>query len=446
VPTKDQSGSEQTKTASRSIGVSPKREDEIIRRWTVRALGDADRAQAVTAESGVFVVGTDPSAHIRLSDKTVSRKHVQLTFLPEGILVADQGSKNGTKIGRRRIERELAFDGDTITIGHTKLRVSVEEERPTQVEGPRRFGDFLTAAPAMIRVLDQIERVADSQVSVLLEGETGTGKDVLAQAIHSGSARKNGPFTIVDVGAIAKNLIEGQLFGHVKGAFTGAMHDREGAFESSNGGTIFLDEIGELSLEMQPKLLRALESRRIKRVGENAERPIDVRIVSATHRDLRAMAKAGTFRADLLFRVAVASVRIPPLRERAEDIAHLARHFISAMGADPRQLTRAAERTLAQYSWPGNSRELRNVLERALTMVDKRRIAPADLFPPGRDLAPPSSQLPFHQAKESMLDQFERFYVKELLERHRGNVSQAARAAGLTRNALYALMKRVGEA
>jgi DNA-binding NtrC family response regulator len=403
--------------------------------------GKSDGAEIVR-DAGVIMVGSDPGADLVVEDPTVSRRHVELTVLHEGVLVADQGSKNGTRLNKRRVTRELAVAGDTITIGKTKLRVSaVEESRRGRGEF-RKFGGFVTRSPKMEAILEKLERIATGGTSCVIEGETGTGKDVLARAIHEASPRRDAPFTVVDLAAVSRDLLESQLFGHTKGSFTGAVRDQIGAFEASDGGTVLLDEIGELPLELQPKLLRVLETRRVKRLGDSEERAVDIRVLAATNKDLRQMVQEKAFRPDLLFRVAVSAVHIPPLRERPEDVALLARHFIRALGGDPAHLTRAAEEALELYSWPGNARELRNVMERSLLLAPGRAIAPADLFPQVSALPVPGRS--FREAKEQVLLDFERLYVKELLERYGGNVSQAARAAGLTRNALYALMKRAG--
>ena len=266
----------------------------------------------------------------------------------------------------------------------------------------------------------------------MLEGETGTGKEVLARAIHASSPRRDKPFVVVDCGAVQESLLESQLFGHKKGAFTGALADHKGAFEEANGGTVFLDELGELSLSLQPKLLRALEARTIIRVGEAKERPIDVRFVAATHRDLKRMSKEGRFRSDLYYRVAVVHFVVPPLRDRPEDVQLLAERFAGV------PMGEAALRALDGYDWPGNVRELRNVVDRAMALCDGELLRPEDFIP---EQSPAQT---FLEAKEALILEFEERYIRTLLTRHKGNVSKAAREAGLSRNALYGIMKRVG--
>jgi two-component system response regulator GlrR len=277
---------------------------------------------------------------------------------------------------------------------------------------------------------------------VLLEGETGTGKEVAAESIHREGARKEGPFIVVDCGAIPDDLLESELFGHEKGAFTGAAGPREGAFRAADGGTIFLDEIGELGLELQPKLLRALERREIKPVGADAYQSINVRVVAATNRNLAAEVNERRFRSDLYYRVAVVQVRLPPLRERRDDIPGLANHLLGGMGAQSSEIVDdrfLAE--LARHAWPGNVRELRNYLERCLAM---REQLPFDAGAAAASEDGPDLGLPLKIARERWTRSFERRYVTQMLERHAGNVSAAAREAGVDRMHFYRLLWRFG--
>ncbi len=285
-----------------------------------------------------------------------------------------------------------------------------------------------------------LERVAPQDISVLLLGETGTGKEVLAQGIHEESPRKNGPFVVVDCGAVAPELIESELFGHVKGAFTGAVSDRTGAFLRADGGTIFLDEIGELPIGLQPKLLRVLEARTVKRLGEDKPRKVNVRVISATHRNLETEVEAGRFRRDLFFRLAVVMAQVPPLRERPQDLPLLARHFVQQMGRGDFHLSSALVDRLKRHSWPGNVRELRNVIQRALAGVDispgspgnegsANNIGPAVSVPPADEL----KRLRFHEAKDHLVETFTRDYIAAMLSQCKGNLSAVARNAGLNR-------------
>jgi DNA-binding NtrC family response regulator len=277
-----------------------------------------------------------------------------------------------------------------------------------------------------------------------LLGETGTGKEVLARAIHARSARAKMPFVVVDCGAVAPTLIESELFGHVRGAFTGAVSDRSGAFLEADGGTIFLDELGELPMELQPKLLRVLEAGTIRRVGEDKHRKVDVRVVAATHRDLEKEIDAGRFRRDLYYRLAVVLVTVPPLRDRLDDIPFLARHFVQQMGRGDFELPRALLARFAAYHWPGNVRELRNLVERALAGADidplPQEPQAARALSTGENL----TDLPFKEAKERLVDSFAKEYLAALLEKCGGNISEAARQAGIARNYVHRLVQKYG--
>ena len=322
---------------------------------------------------------------------------------------------------------------------------------------PRRFGGLVGESPPMQRLYELLLRAAGSDATVLLEGETGTGKEISAVAIHENSGRANGPFVVVDCGAIPGQLLESELFGYERGAFTGAVAPRVGAFEAADGGTIFLDEIGELSLDLQPKILRALEGRKIKRVGTNTYIPIDVRVIAATNRNLRVEVEAKRFRSDLYYRLAVLHIGLPVLRERISDLPALVDEILAQLGvmgspsADPIRTAEFIE-TLASYRWPGNVRQLRNYLE--------RRVALGELVgPPGQEsLAPPplssvrprpeeppiAIDLPLKQAREEWNAMFEARYLSALLERHDDNVAAAARAAGVNRVHFYRLLWKHG--
>ncbi|MEQ9501630.1 MAG: sigma 54-interacting transcriptional regulator [Deltaproteobacteria bacterium] len=400
---------------------------------------DAGTSREVGA--GHMVIGSAADADLVLADPTISRRHVELRALSDGVLVVDLDSKNGTRVGGIRVKEALLPPDGTFALGSTTVRVEqVREALDVTPDGTVRFGDYLTCNKKLAAQLELLRRVAKSEATVLVEGPTGTGKELLARAIHDASERKDAPFMVVDCSAVSPSLLESQLFGHKKGAFTGAVEDHQGAFEAAQGGTVFLDELGELPLDLQPKLLRALEARTIRRVGEVNDRPIQVRFVAATNRDLKAMSKAGTFRDDLYYRVAVVRVSVPPIAERPEDVPLLAQHYVDQLTEGMRVLSPDAYLTLSQYDWPGNARELRNVIQRALAVSDKSQIDPEDLFVESSEESPAS----FHEAKDQLIASFEVRYVRALLERHRGNVSRAAKEAGLSRNALYALMKRAG--
>src|SRR5450755_321751 len=304
--------------------------------------------------------------------------------------------------------------------------------------------EFIAAAPAMQSVLETITRVGPSDANVLITGEHGTGKEVVAQTLHALSARASRSLVAVNTGALSEGIFESELFGHVKGAFTDARTDRIGRFELADGGTIFLDEIGNVPFRQQAKLLRVLESGEIERVGSSRTRRVDVRVISATNSDLHAACAAGQFREDLLFRLNTVEIHVPPLRERREDIPALAGHFLSRYASRYRRpiqgFDAAALQALMQYSWPGNVRELEHTLERAILMCRTSEIQPADL---GLNLR--SQNQSMTQSLEDLsLEAVESILIRKALQRHQGNVSQAAEALGLSRGALYRRMEKYG--
>jgi two-component system, NtrC family, response regulator GlrR len=417
----------------------------VTRRWTIRVTDGPDRGKSITKSAGTIMAGSDPSADLCLSDETVSRFHAELRLLAEGVMVIDLGSTNGTRVGKTKVDSVLLQPGGAVRLGHTTIEARAEDETLPIASGAAAFGEFVTENAALEKALAQLKRAAEAEATVLIEGETGCGKEILAQAIHDGSRRRVGPFVVLDCGSAAETLLESELFGHTKGSFTGAIADRAGAIEAASGGTLFLDELGELPLQLQPKLLRVLESRKIRRLGENKDRTIDVRFVAATNRDLEAEVAAGRFRADLFYRVAVVRARISPLRERREDIPLLARRFVERFAEGKKNLASDAIAALTGYDFPGNVRELRNVIERAVALTTATRIGAEDLLLSPKAQARPSERFEaFHESKDKIIAEFERRYVLALLGRHQGNVTAAAHEAGLSRPALYALMKRTG--
>jgi DNA-binding NtrC family response regulator len=314
-----------------------------------------------------------------------------------------------------------------------------------------RFGRMVGRSPAMQMVFDVLTKAASSDATILLEGETGTGKEVSAEAIHRGSPRRDKPFLVVDCGAMPPNLLESELFGHERGAFTGAVSSRQGVFEAANGGTVFLDEIGELSIDLQPKLLRVLERREVRRVGTNNHLPVNVRLIAATNRSLREQVAAHKFRSDLYYRLAVVEVKLPPLRERPGDLPPLVDHIVRNLSSvDEAALTTVSSAqflgALAQHNWPGNIRELRNYLERCVALHDfapPRSSTPAGVAAPGPEGAVNIGQ-PLREAREGWVSAFERRYLEELLRQHENRVSAAARAAGVDRIYFYRLLWKHG--
>jgi DNA-binding NtrC family response regulator len=373
------------------------------------------------------------------------------------ILVEDLGSRNGTFLGGARIVQADVPLGAVLALGHTQVAVHsrwyVREVKPSSA---RSFGELIGESVAMREIFAVLERVAPSDVTLLVEGESGTGKELVARSVHKASARAHKPYVVFDCGAVPTELAESELFGHKRGAFSGAVSDRAGAFQRADGGTICLDELGELPLDLQPKLLRVLETGEVRSVGDDVPRKVDVRVVASTNRDLHAEARRGRFRADLLYRLEVVKIRIPPLRHRPEDIPGLVVRLLD--GKLPPGDTVEGEnlQRLAAYSWPGNVRELRNTLQRAVTLARTPseppvpfarlvvNLGPASSTPTtlGIDFPGVASPLPFKEARAQLLDSFERAYVGALLDRHRGNVSQAAAAAGVSRTFLYELLRK----
>ncbi|NUO48663.1 MAG: sigma 54-dependent Fis family transcriptional regulator, partial [Polyangiaceae bacterium] len=316
-----------------------------------------------------LLVGTGSGCDLSLSDRLVSRRHLELRAEADGVRVTDLASLNGTKLGSTRIRDAILTESATLVVGETTLRVELARDRLDVMVSPRRsFGGAIAESAAMRHVFELLEKAAKNDVTVLLEGESGTGKDVLALALHQESSRAEGPFVVVDCGAIAESLVESELFGHEKGAFTGAVATRPGAFEQADGGTLFLDEVGELPIDAQPKLLRALENRSFRRVGGAQLVKVNVRVVAATNRKLREAVRRKEFREDLFYRLAVVHVAVPRLADRPEDVLPLAESFLKrATGDQDAKIPEDLARLLEAYGWPGNARELRNVVERFAT-------------------------------------------------------------------------------
>lgn len=408
--------------------------------------GRVQRFDPSEFSTGEFSIGTAQGNQLVLTDTTVSRHHCAISATRNGFMIRDLGSMNGTKLGGFRVEVGYVKDKASLRLGRTKLRFRrlAEEVRQPLSEG-ETFGAVLGRSPAMRRIFALLPRIAQSETSILLEGETGTGKGLLAEAIHDASARAKGPFVVLDCAAIPRTLVESELFGHIKGAFTGAHADRAGAFEAANGGTIFLDEIGELPLDMQPKLLRALEERTIKPVGGTAPVKLNVRVVAATNRDLREEVNTGNFRADLYYRLNVVRLCIPPLRDRQDDVRLLVSHFYEQFCPDEPKPPATLVEALMRQSWPGNVRELRSAVERSVLLGDPNlgagKIETIEVATPSVEPAFDPS-LSFRAAKEAIVANWERAYLTELVKSTGGNLSKAARTARMDRNHLRELLKR----
>jgi DNA-binding NtrC family response regulator len=403
---------------------------------------------------GTLLLGKQPGSDVVIDAPGVSRYHLEIRAEPDAVLVRDVGSKNGTYYNGARITEVRLGAGAILRVGGptgTEIAVELASQPLIPPSSKQRFGPLIGESAGMRSIFTMLERTAPSAATILIHGETGTGKELVAQAVHEASPRASKPFVVVDCGAIPHTLIESELFGHRKGSFTDAHADRIGAFESADGGTLFLDEIGELPVDLQPKLLRAVESRAIQRVGDTARRPIDVRLVAATNRNLETEVEAGRFRRDLYFRLAVVTIRIPPLRDRGRDVILLAQHILTQLGQpDAIDFSGPMGDTLLAYVWPGNVRELRNALERAIHLGEEHALAGVSTGTPGRDTAAMSASpqeiadLPFKEAKEKLVVTFERAYVERLMSRHAGNISAASREAGIDRNYLYRLLKKHG--
>jgi DNA-binding NtrC family response regulator len=412
-----------------------------------------DFGAELTLRPGSHRVGKAPENELVLTDPAVSRLHMWVHVLRHAVKLVDGGSKNGSFCdGRRFTEIEVGV-GVRIKVGRTELELlplgAVSASVPPSDK--ERFGSLVGQSVRMRQVFALLERAAAADVDVLIGGETGTGKERCAEALHAQSARRKGPFVVLDPTAISPQLFESELFGHVRGAFTGAGEPREGFLQRANHGTLFLDEVGELPLEVQPRLLRVLERREVKPVGGNAYRAVDVRVLAATHRNLEADCKAGRFREDLYHRLAVVRVELPPLRERKEDIPLLVRTFLGELGRDPGEMGAEVLELLKRYEWPGNLRQLKNVLVRAVSLGISAALpaasspaASAAKVPPAPAGAPAPLRLDFKAAKEQLVSQFERQYLVDLMGRTDGHISRAAEEAGIDRAYLHRLLNKHG--
>ena len=409
---------------------------------SVRVVEGLDNGRSIEAKTEISIGSADGN-DLRLTDDTVSRYHLGLESTDGGIAVVDYKSTNGTMAGSVRIERGIVQPGTVLRLGRTSIVVDDGAQVDLPLHDSDRLGPLLGRSRPMRRLMAEVKRVARSEVSVLVVGETGTGKEVVARALHDASARSDGPLETVDCGAQLPALIASELFGHERGAFTGADQAHAGAFERAHGGTLFLDELGELPSGLQPMLLGALERRSFRRVGGKAPVTIDVRLVAATNRDLRAEVNAGTFRQDVYFRVAVVMLRVPPLRERPEDIPMLVEHFLRRTGYEgPVEdvISSSAITSAKSYHWPGNVRELRNFVEAAHALG-----APPQLQ---QEVAStPSARwldLPYSDARDQVLQDFEGRYLQHLMDDTDGNASEAARRAKMNRGYLNQLIKKHG--
>ena len=431
-------------------------------RYRLTVAGGPLAGTSVEGAAEIVRVGAKEGNALQLPNETVSRYHFEIEPTAIGFLLRDLGSTNGTFVDGYRVRELYLPRRAQIKAGEVQLTFeALGDNVVVELSREERFGDALGQSASMREVFSLLGRVAQKDLTVLLEGESGTGKERLAEAIHLASPRAKKRFVVFDCASVPAQLMESELLGHERGAFTGADHRRIGRFEEAHGGTLFLDEIGELPLELQPKLLRALERREVRRVGGSQIVPVDVRLVAATNRDLSREVNRGAFREDLYYRLAVVRVRVPPLRERRDDIPLLVEHFVKeALDGDEAEAAEVLAgisdqhwQGLMQHPWPGNVRELRNFIERTIAVsggVEESPAPPSRGAPgdgPGRDGASGSDgsvdlSRPFIEAREALLARFERGYLEAMLARHGGNISRAARAAGLDRMHFKRILQR----
>jgi transcriptional regulator with GAF, ATPase, and Fis domain len=440
-------------------------------RWRLEVMDGPEQGRRVEFSKRIFRIGGDPLNDLVLTDRTVSRRHCELLRHGGQCKLVDLSSTNGTFLNDLKVGEVYLSHGAVFRLGQTRLRFTVEVEQEPVVR-PRtdRYGDIIGSSPGLKDVFAIMDKVAPSELSVVIEGETGTGKELIARALHQNSRRAEMPLVVFDCSAFPATLLESELFGHEKGAFSGATYTHRGVFERANGGTIFFDELAEMDVEFQPKFLRVLETGEFRRVGGERTIKVDVRVVAATNRRLDEMIALGTFRRDLFYRLAKVRFRLPPLRERREDVALLAEFFLDQiapqLGSRPTMTAQAVE-ALQQHAWPGNIREMRNVIERAATMCSGhitadylRRELGQEEAAEGEEAAAPwvsqggqtllrapqvsaqGDSMPLREAKDQLVSDFERQYLEQLLEKHAQNVSAAAREAQVDRRHFYRLLKK----
>ena len=428
-----------------------------LRRFVIRVVAGPDTGLEHTLESGTVLVGTHPNNDLVLTDTTASRYHLEIQARAGGIFITDLDSTNGTYLGETRLGSVTVRVRSRLRVGgETKLEVIPADEVVDVAPFKESyFGKAYGVSSAMTALFSLLNQVSHSEVTVLLEGETGTGKELLAEGIHAASPRRDGPFVVLDCGAMARELMAAELFGHARGAFTGATGAKLGLAEAASGGTLLLDEVGELPLELQPHLLRLLEKREVRRIGETQPRRVDVRVVAATNRDLASLVHDGAFREDLFYRLAVVRLEVPPLRKRLEDIPGLVALFLREIGQADFDVPTAIMDQLYGHRWPGNVRELGNVVQRGLALatsitpcssVGGESLSTLEHGSEGdassANVSSEVMELPFKEAKGLLMESFEREYLERLLSRHDGNISRAAQEAGIDRNYIHRLVRR----
>ena len=424
----------------------------------------------------IFLIGTDPLCDLVLEDRTASRRHCELIAENDGYKLIDLNSTNGTWLEGLKVGQVFLDHTSIFRAGKTRIRLVIDRKVEPLKRDRTRYGNIIGQSPPLRDVLAILDKVAPTDLSIVIEGETGTGKELIVRALHGASRRARKPLEVFDCSAFPGTLLESELFGHERGAFSGAAYTHKGVFERADGGTIFFDELGEMDIEFQAKFLRALESGEIRRVGGERTQRVDVRPIAATNRNLDELIEEGRFRQDLFYRLAKVRFRLPPLRERVEDIALLADFFLdniaNSVGTRP-SLAPDAVAVLESYAWPGNIRELRNMIERAATMCDDRITgdylaselgmlnshvpashAPSADSPHADDQggvqafltapiqSPEGDSVPLREAKDQLVSEFEKQYLEHLLEKHQQNISAAAREAQIDRRHFYRLLKK----
>jgi two-component system, NtrC family, response regulator HydG len=424
--------------------------DALEVRYRLVVTEGPDKGRAIEVDPAQrIMIGQSPACDVRLTDRQVSRRHAALEGAADGLRLTDVGSANGTFVQGLRVIDVLLVGGETIRLGETSIVVDRATESPKHAIGSAmRFARVVGSSPEMRRLYPLCDRLAKTSVPVVIEGETGTGKELMAESLHESSPRANGPFVVFDCTAVPPNLMESQLFGHERGAFTGAVATRRGVFEQAHGGTLFIDEIGDLDLGLQPKLLRAIERSEVQRVGSEKWLKVDVRVIAATRRDLDHEVAAGRFRDDLFFRLAVARIELPPLRRRRGDVGLLTRHFWRELGGEDLPIPPGLIERFEDAAWPGNVRELHNAVARQIALGELVEERPS-LIPAAeeRDIIADvlSKDLPLTRARELVVEAFERRYVEQMVERYGGNVTRAAAASGLARRYFQQIRARLSK-
>jgi len=439
-----------------------------LRRVRIEVTSGPDAGLVRDIEASVIRIGARRGNDVQLTDSKVSGLHAEIRLDDRGYRLRDLDSTNGTYVSSLRINDVYIQPGAQIAIGSTRMKFEpLGESVEVELADTDRYGSMMGRSVKMRELFARLEKLAKTDTTVLVTGETGAGKELVAEALHDNSPREKGPFVVLDCGSIPPNLIESELFGHERGAFTGATNNYAGAFERAHGGTVFLDEIGELPLAMQPKLLRVLERKEVRRVGGAKTIEVDVRIVAATNRDLGVEVNRGRFREDLYYRLAVARVHVPPLRERKDDLPLLIEHILATTpGGETASIAQETIDLMMKHDWPGNVRELRNVIERAVLLAEapehedalrraplpEKRSEPSITVTPSHTATstdatmtvPVDVGIPFKLAKQNVISEFERRYISRLLAQHDGNISAAARAAGIDRMSIHKMLHRLG--